>query len=70
MVSAARLRWIADQLAQGRQCRARLNSHRDRVISISLSCRTGTLACSIVLRPCSSSPCSLRFRTPLLWTTG
>eukprot|EP00959_Pyramimonas_sp_CCMP1952_P105955 2215396-Pyramimonas_sp.AAC.1 len=31
MVCAARLRWFADQLAQGRQVRARLNSYSDRV---------------------------------------
>ncbi|CAK0827549.1 unnamed protein product [Prorocentrum cordatum] len=32
MVCAARLRWLSDQLALGRQCRLRVNSHCDKVI--------------------------------------
>eukprot|EP00972_Heterocapsa_arctica_P074782 11035993-Heterocapsa_arctica.AAC.1 len=32
MVTASRLLWVSGQLAAGRQCRVRINSHHDRVI--------------------------------------
>eukprot|EP00972_Heterocapsa_arctica_P069663 10294097-Heterocapsa_arctica.AAC.1 len=32
MVTASRLEWLSAQLAAGRQCRVRMNSHLDRVI--------------------------------------